>query len=292
MKSLKAKLVLVILCIVVLTSLLALTLGLSRSFDVTEDIIQSLVTDKLTSANNMLITYMDQKFGGFSLGSEGQLVDKNRQAIDGEFEYIDRFSQDMGVHATIFARDSNRFVRVLTTVKDSKGERAVGTELDRSGQAYQAVSKGNSYFGEADILGSLYMTGYTPMFDANGQVIGVYFVGVPIESVKNVLNDGVTSTIRSLAMLAVFMLPVVALIVYLISNGISRPIKKVTRVAQQIAEGSFDVELLVRTKDEVGRLANAFNRTIEKLVNYQGYIDEISNVLKSLAHGEALPTGI
>ena len=76
----------------------------------------------------------------------------------------------------------------MTTIKDDKGERVVGTELDTNGQAYKEISNGKDYFGEADILGSKYMTGYAPIYDSNKQIIGIYFVGVPIESVNSILN--------------------------------------------------------------------------------------------------------
>lgn len=76
-----------------------------------------------------------------------------------------------------------------------------------------------------------------------------------------------------------------ALITYFVSGSISSPIKKVTAAAQQIADGNFNVALSVNSKDEVGRLANAFNLTIERLVNYQGYIDEISDALYHVSRG-------
>ncbi|MGJ4851745.1 methyl-accepting chemotaxis protein [Bacillota bacterium Meth-B3] len=76
-----------------------------------------------------------------------------------------------------------------------------------------------------------------------------------------------------------------ALITYLVSVGIARPIKKVTVAAQEMAKGRFDVTLSVKSKDEVGRLAQAFNLTLVRLTDYQGYIDEISEALSNIAQG-------
>ena len=72
-----------------------------------------------------------------------------------------------------------KFIRVSTNVIRD-GKRALGTELDPKGPVYPLVSKGESYYGKADILGKPYDTGYEPILDANKQVIGVYFVGSPI----------------------------------------------------------------------------------------------------------------
>lgn len=75
-------------------------------------------------------------------------------------------------------------------------------------------------------------------------------------------------------------------ITYVISTRIASPIKKVTVAAQEIAQGQFDVILSVKSKDEVGQLADAFNLTLKRLVNYQGYIDEISYALSLMAQGD------
>jgi len=49
--------------------------------------------------------------------------------------------------------------------------------LDPKGKAIAAIAKGESYFGEADILGKPYVTGYEPIRDASSNVIGIYYVG-------------------------------------------------------------------------------------------------------------------
>lgn len=286
MKSLKGKLVVIILTLVTISSLLTVTIGMFQSFNVTNKIIKTLAEDRLISTNNMLKTYLDEQFGSLSLNSNGELIDKNSQSIEGKFEYIDKFSQDMDVVATVFVKDGNKYIRVLTTIKDDKDERVVGTELDTNGQAYQEISKGNVYFGEADILGSQYMTGYNPIYDSNKQIIGIYFVGVPIETVNSILNEGIVSAVRTVVLLTVFILILAAVIIFFVSNSIAKPIKKVTVAAQQIADGNFDVELSVNSKDEVGQLAEDFNLTVERLVNYQGYIDEISDALLSVSNGD------
>jgi len=77
-----------------------------------------------------------------------------------------------------------------------------------------------------------------------------------------------------------------ALITYFVSSSIAKPIKKLTSVAQEIAHGKFDVAVSVKSKDEIGQLADALNSTVIQLNNYQGYIDEISNALLLIAQGD------
>ncbi|WMJ84681.1 methyl-accepting chemotaxis protein [Oscillospiraceae bacterium LTW-04] len=286
MRSLKAKLILIILILVTVSSLLTVTFGLLTSFNMTNEIMQTQFHDELAGANNMLQTYLDEQFGSLSLKSNGKLVDKNGQGIDGRFEYIDRLAQNMNLVATVFAKDGDNYVRILTNIMDSSGERVIGTQLDTNAAVYQEILKGNVYFGEAEILGSHYMTRYTPILDGSNQVIGIYFVGTPIETINNILSAGIESTVKTVIALFIFVLLLAGAVTYFISVGITKPIKKVTAAAAQIADGNFDVTLSIKTKDEIGQLAKAFNLTIERLVNYQEYIDEISDALLSVANGD------
>ena len=97
--------------------------------------------------------------------------------MNNNFVLVDEVQKQAGGTATIFVRSGDEFVRVATNVKKDDGSRAIGTILDPKGKAIPAIAKGESYFGEADILGKPYVTGYEPIRDATGNVIGVYYVG-------------------------------------------------------------------------------------------------------------------
>jgi methyl-accepting chemotaxis protein len=92
----------------------------------------------------------------------------------------DQFSRLTGGSATIFARRGADLVRVSTSLKDEKGEPAVGTLLDSSGPAYAPLIAGNSFSGLMTLYGRDYMTKYDPIKDSFGKTIGVLFVGVDI----------------------------------------------------------------------------------------------------------------
>ena len=285
MKSLKTKLIIIIIAMVIVSSMSALIIGLYKSFNMTKTIIQTQISSELDGASNMLSSYLESQLGSLELNSGGELCDQNGKPIDGNYEAIDKFCSDMNVVATIFVKKDNDYIRVITTITDDSGERAVGTALDTTGKAYSEITKGNSYIGENEILGVQYMTKYIPMYNSDNQEIGLYFVGVPMSVVNTIYDSSVSSTIRTLAIIIVFVLFAASVVTFVLSGRIVNPIKKVTGAAQRIADGNFDVSLNVSSKDEVGQLAAAFNLTIEKLINYQGYIDEISETLQSLSYG-------
>jgi hypothetical protein len=97
--------------------------------------------------------------------------------MNNNFMLVDEVQKEAGGTATIFVKSGDEFIRVATNVKKDDGSRAIGTILDPKGKAIAAIAKGESYFGEADILGKPYVTGYEPIRDASNNVIGIYYVG-------------------------------------------------------------------------------------------------------------------
>lgn len=110
---------------------------------------------------------------------EGTNLLFGERKINEDVATVDAVKDALGVNATIFMKQDAKFIRVSTNVIRD-GKRALGTELDPKGPVYPLISKGEPYYGKADILGKPYETGYEPILDANKQVIGVYFVGSPI----------------------------------------------------------------------------------------------------------------
>jgi hypothetical protein len=122
--------------------------------------------------------------GAPSVKGEDAVADKNVPALyfgttkmNNNFMLVDEVQKQVGGTATIFVKSGDEFVRVATNVKKDDGSRAIGTILDPKGKAFAAIAKGESYFGEASILGKPYITGYEPIRDASNSVIGVYYVG-------------------------------------------------------------------------------------------------------------------
>jgi hypothetical protein len=99
--------------------------------------------------------------------------------MNNDFGLVDQVVQETGGTATLFVKSGDDYVRVATNIRKRDGSRAIGTVLDPAGPAIQMIRKGEAFYGEASILGAPYITGYEPIKDASGQVIGVYYVGYP-----------------------------------------------------------------------------------------------------------------
>jgi hypothetical protein len=96
--------------------------------------------------------------------------------MNNNFDLVDRVVNKAEGTATIFVKNGDEYVRVATNVKKA-GSRAIGTILDPKGKAIESIRKDEPFYGEADILGQPYMTGYKPIRDSSKNVIGLYYVG-------------------------------------------------------------------------------------------------------------------
>jgi Cache 3/Cache 2 fusion domain len=92
-------------------------------------------------------------------------------------DVVDEVVKKNGGVATLFVKAGDEYVRVSTTVKKDDGSSAIGTTLDATGPVIAKINKGEAYYGDAKILGKPYVTGYEPIKDASGNVIGIYLVG-------------------------------------------------------------------------------------------------------------------
>jgi diguanylate cyclase (GGDEF)-like protein/PAS domain S-box-containing protein len=95
----------------------------------------------------------------------------------GNFSVVDEVTRINGGTATLFVRSGDDFIRISTNVHQLDGSRAIGTILDPKGRAIEALREGKPFYGVVDILGNPYITGYEPMFDAEGKLIGIWYVG-------------------------------------------------------------------------------------------------------------------
>lgn len=97
--------------------------------------------------------------------------------MNNSFDVVDAVAKEFGGTATFFVKAGDAYVRVATNVKNDDGSRALGTRLDPVGPAIEMISRGRAYYGEATILGKPYVTGYEPITDASGTIIGIYYAG-------------------------------------------------------------------------------------------------------------------
>jgi methyl-accepting chemotaxis protein len=224
-----------------------------------------------------------------ALRKEGRdLIDAQGVKLDGRYEVVDELLANMGIVSTIFVRDGNDFRRVLTSIKDDKGERIIGTMLGEKSAAYPSMMAGKRYLGQAKILNRPFLAGYQPLFDDSGaEVIGLLFVGIELtwlraeikaSLARNMLLMGVGALLAEL----VFML----IGGFIINSILARPLRNTVFMLKNISDGDGDLSgrLAVRSRDEIGDLAGYFNKTLDKVSSLVVSIRKQTETLANVGH--------
>jgi signal transduction histidine kinase len=174
-------------------------------------------------------------------------------------------------------------VRISTNVQDNGG-RAIGTLVSEEVYKY-VVLDGNTYYGRAFVVNEWYLTAYEPIYDSNGKIIGMLFVGTP-ESKFLALQADVRNQTFVVGLIGLL----IALIVsYLINRGIIKPLEQLKQGAERVSSGRYDQKVIVDSDDELGELAKAFNKMAtqinisdEKLKKHAEELKTSYNELKEL----------
>ncbi|MGM0549148.1 MAG: cache domain-containing protein, partial [Bacillota bacterium] len=204
----------------------------------------------LTKAQADLATgyeIIDQQYPG-EWRLEGDQLYKGQTLMNENYQLVDKIGRlTQGNTVTIFAGDK----RVATNVM-AAGKRAVGTRV--SGPVKETVLKsGQNFFGEANVVGHLYQTAYQPLRNAQGKIVGIWYVGTSMGFVKGMVNGITVST--ALSTLIVGM--ILALLIFIFIAKVTKPINDLSNYAVEIAAGNLTIEIedsYLKKKDEVGKL--------------------------------------
>lgn len=75
----------------------------------------------------------------------------------------------------------------------------------------------------------------------------------------------------------------IGILIIVFSRSMVRPLRKLTDVARQIAQGNLNAEISVSSADETGQVSAAIKEAVDHIRNY---ISEITRVLRSMGQGD------
>lgn len=101
---------------------------------------------------------------------------------------------------------------------------------------------------------------------------GMYLmVSAPTSEIDAEKTNLINSSMMGVVLVSIFCL----FFSLILSQGIVRPLKEITKASKQIAEGNLQVTLEAHSKDEVGQLSESLQQTVECL---RVYMDRISDM--------------
>lgn len=234
-----------------------------------EDQMIEMYTEDVTIASKLGKEWLTYAYPGEWSLRNGELF-KGDTKINGNYEFVDELSAITGGVATIFQGNT----RVSTNITDENGNRTVGTTVSPAVEEI-VLKEGKGYIGEADILGSPYVTSYDPIRDADGNVIGIWFVGYPTAAIQ----DTVYTLMTTITLIILIIGGIATIISFLFTNRITRPIKQVNDQLIDIADGEGDLtkEIIIHSNDEIAKLAQSFNKMLASLRDMLSQVQATSN---------------
>ena len=213
---------------------------------------------------------------------KGDSLYKGNVQVNGKTSFIDDLSQRTGSAFTIFLGDT----RVTTTVKNEKGERAVGTKASAE-IADRVLKNGETVVTEAQVVGKLHFVSYQPIKDASGKNIGMLFVGVPADTLDGLAGEFIVNQ-------AIAMVIILIVMGVLVTAAVRKQLSPLTQVQdnlQAVAEGNLSIpDLQVCGNDEIAHLAHdtnqmkeAIRRIMEKISNSAEQVSAASEELTASA---------
>jgi two-component system NtrC family sensor kinase len=157
--------------------------------------------------------------------------------------------------ATLFIDD----VRIATNVRLFAGARALGTRASREVREH-VLSHGRTWLERAFVVNDWYVSAYEPVVDSRGERVGMLYVGfleAPFRAAKQM---------ALLVVAAVSLLVSVAgaLLTLRWARSIFRPIEHMHATIGRIDAGDESARVGdVASRDELGRLAAAFDRLLD-----------------------------
>lgn len=104
------------------------------------------------------------------------------------------------------------------------------------------------------------------------------------------MNRSTNTTIKNLIILAVVFMGIMLITIMEVIKYSLKPLKDINEVAKIIAKGNVGKEITYTNQDEIGILAANFNKTVRRLRDYINYIDEVTEIIRSVADGNLVFT--
>ncbi len=180
--------------------------------------------------------------------------------LDGIF--ADRLKASLGADVLIMAGSDAGGTPMLSFL-DPQGARL--RDWNAQGSVLEEIRGGETSFQNRNVFGNKYTIGYAPIFEIEGNVVGIFGIAVDRATVL----AGRTAATRSLGLGAAGAFVFAIGLAGFLSRRISRPLQDLHHGAIAIARGDLDHTIAIPEGDEIGDLAKAFSHMTTALKENQ-----------------------
>jgi PAS domain S-box-containing protein len=161
--------------------------------------------------------------------------------------------------------------------------------LMESSSSYYLEDNRKAEFWSPVISSSRYPAEDSSLFDEDGlfdrkeQIIG--FVGITVD--KGMLNKELHDLLVTSVLIGFAFLVIGSGITYLITKGVTRPLNRLTEGVKTLERGGIAEDVHIESRDEMGRLARAFNDMSKSLRTREQELRESEESYRELANSIA-----
>ncbi|MGO0122075.1 diguanylate cyclase [Desulfothermobacter acidiphilus] len=181
---------------------------------------------------------------------------------------VNRITALTGDTCTIFLEET----RVATTVPGPTGKPAVGTKLSPE-VAQVVLNEGKDYYGPAIVVGKSYQTAYRPLRDAQGNIVGILYVGTPQAQIKSMVYRLLTNK----ALLLLGLLIALGAITTITFARWFSPLEEVSQALRAMAKGDYSQPLTSSRYSEFEGILDAVERMRHDIKQTFSRLSDLSN---------------
>ena len=170
------------------------------------------------------------------------------------------------------AQDYVRYAVVL----NPHGKVVMHSDLAEVGKTYKdnvsiaAVNSGESGCARLSKRGEQYLDIFTPI-----QVLDIRLGTVRLGYSYMAVEKEVAKARQQIFIIGIVTIIIGGVVAYLLATFISSPIKKITDATEKVANGGLITRLTIKRDDEIGTLANAFNKMAEDLRKHHKHLEAL-----------------
>ncbi|MBS6560792.1 MAG: HAMP domain-containing protein [Clostridiales bacterium] len=155
-----------------------------------------------------------------------------------------------------------------TVLADSSRDAKLMDNHSNRAEVKEAIEKGSgSSMHDSVVMKEKYHYGAVRF--KSGQIEGVLRLSTSLSTYQKIWDQ----VVQRIVLLMLLGFVGVLCLVLLFSRRIIKPVEQVTAMAEKISKGDYGARITVKEQDEIGRLAQAFNRMSESLQETMEYLN-------------------
>lgn len=245
--------------------LLAIILSIVNYQSMKSGLIET-IDQKLHSDLQLGFQYIDAKYPGEWEIIDGQLHKGDKNLVGNE-EIVDEIGELTGGNTiAIFQYDERIATNVII---DGKRPLTGDTKIAENVSAV-VIGQKERYLGGSVIRGEDYQNANEPIFNKDGEVIGIWAVGIPeAPYVAMAKSAALKEFAISIGVAFVF----IVVLGTFININISTPLRRLSMTSNEIADLKLNTDIMERKgNDEIAQLSQSFITMVERLKDVAGAI--------------------